>query len=74
MSEMEDDVLAFTTRSLLNDRVWVTHIPGTDIATSENHAGSLREVRAYVERWCGPERPGTWERTSRDTWVYRESA
>lgn len=73
MSDEQAGDLAFITRSLLDDWVWVVHIPNTDIATSENHAGALWRAKQYVEWWYrhrGCE--GAWEREGKDTWAYRE--
>jgi hypothetical protein len=67
-SDRED---CWISRSLLDDGVWVPHIPNTDIATSENHAGSrLWQVKQYVETKA--QGPGHWVRTNADNWVYVE--
>jgi hypothetical protein len=59
---------AFLTRSNIDPRVWVPHIPDTDIDTSENNAGGIRKVKAYVEQKVGP---GRWERAD-GGWEYRQ--
>lgn len=71
--EPEGGFLGAVTRSLLDDRVWTAHIPHTDIATSERHAGGLHAVKDYVQKWNADRGlNGYWVKDGPDAWELHE--